>query len=463
MLYTWKSGAAQHPEDTVLQFFTDFIKKSGVLSLSGNDLKVVAQTVPDMSVQVTAGRGYIKGSGNAYPIRQPTGDVINVPIQSNSSGYSRIDTVVSYIDVSATPNNPASNVAKAVAVQGTPAASPSAPDDTAILAAIGSSNPFDRYANVQVDSGVTSIVSGKITDVRSIVGFLSDLNSLNNQGSYAEDVGSTDAYAVTLLSVPTVYVNGMELKFKANTTNTGPATINVNGLGAKTIKKSVSADLEDGDIKSGQIISVAYDGTNFQMLSTTADEGVTTLVDASSVNIDSLLSKNFVWTLGAAGRILTFSNLKNGRPIYLETIQDATGGRTIGTFPSIPFTFVTGDVDTTNDRITVNKNIKTGTPIIFSSTGAVPTGLTAGTVYYAINYSSIIISVATSLANAQAGTKVDLTAVGSGTHTVACQIRWGGGSSPSFSTGKYIIDSFLFLPMDIANGDLRGYATGDSI
>ena len=83
---------------------------------------------------------------------------------------------------------------------------------------------------------------------------------------YAEDAGASDAYAITAGSA-VAYANGDMYAFKANTTNTGAATLNVNGLGAKTIKKNKDQDLHDGEIKAGQIVIVQYDGTNFQMQS----------------------------------------------------------------------------------------------------------------------------------------------------------------------------------------------------
>lgn len=87
---------------------------------------------------------------------------------------------------------------------------------------------------------------------------------------YAADAGSTDDYAVTLAPVPTAYFTGMTVKFKANTANTGASTLNVNSLGAKTIKKNYNSDLATGDILANQLVSVIYDGTNFQMLSPSA-------------------------------------------------------------------------------------------------------------------------------------------------------------------------------------------------
>jgi hypothetical protein len=85
---------------------------------------------------------------------------------------------------------------------------------------------------------------------------------------YAADAGGDDTYAVTLSPVPAAYYAGMEVNFKPTTANTGACTLDVNGLGAKTIKKSVSSDLATGDILAGQLVKVIYDGTNFQLVNT---------------------------------------------------------------------------------------------------------------------------------------------------------------------------------------------------
>ena len=90
---------------------------------------------------------------------------------------------------------------------------------------------------------------------------------IKNEQWYAADGGANDSYAVTLTPAPSAYTAGMIVNFKANTANTGSATINVNSLGAKTIKKNYNSDLADNDIKAGQLVSVIYDGTNFQLLS----------------------------------------------------------------------------------------------------------------------------------------------------------------------------------------------------
>lgn len=85
--------------------------------------------------------------------------------------------------------------------------------------------------------------------------------------AYAVDSVGTDSYAISPSPSITAYAAGQIFTFKAGTANTGAATLNVSGLGAKTIKKAVISDLDTGDILVNQIVQVEYDGTNMQMAS----------------------------------------------------------------------------------------------------------------------------------------------------------------------------------------------------
>lgn len=91
--------------------------------------------------------------------------------------------------------------------------------------------------------------------------------------NYASDTGTANAYVVTLSPVPGAYTAGMLVQFKASNANTTTSTVNVNGLGVKTIKKLGGAtDLASGDIASGMIVELEYDGTNFLMLNPVANQ-----------------------------------------------------------------------------------------------------------------------------------------------------------------------------------------------
>lgn len=94
--------------------------------------------------------------------------------------------------------------------------------------------------------------------------------------------GSSNAYVYTPVntSYPTTLVQGEVYTFKVNFANTGAATLNINSLGATNIfKKGISGvvALTGGEIQSGDLVSVAYDGAQFQMLSRDSGIGVNTL------------------------------------------------------------------------------------------------------------------------------------------------------------------------------------------
>lgn len=100
--------------------------------------------------------------------------------------------------------------------------------------------------------------------------FAASLYGQYSPANYCADAGASDTYACNLAPSPVAYVTGTTYFFKANTANTGAATINFNSLGAKTIVKvagGVTTTLADNDIRVGQIVELSYDGTNMQMQS----------------------------------------------------------------------------------------------------------------------------------------------------------------------------------------------------
>lgn len=77
--------------------------------------------------------------------------------------------------------------------------------------------------------------------------------------------GSANAYTLTYSVAPAAYYTGQAFGFITNFAVTGSATVNVNALGAKTIKKlvaGVKTNLASGDISSGDFVQIVYDGTD---------------------------------------------------------------------------------------------------------------------------------------------------------------------------------------------------------
>ena len=112
--------------------------------------------------------------------------------------------------------------------------------------------------------GMTKLSSAPVSAVNPIAVGDTDIRV---PVAYSVDAAGSDTYVITPSPAITAYAAGQEFSFKAGTANTGACTINVSGLGAKTIKKNVSSDLETGDILLNQIVTLKYDGTNMQMVS----------------------------------------------------------------------------------------------------------------------------------------------------------------------------------------------------
>ncbi len=128
-----------------------------------------------------------------------------------------------------------------------------------------------------------------------------------NSFSAATAGGTADALTLTLTPAPASYTSNMSVSFKAASTNTGAATLNVNGLGATNLRKSSGGSivaLSAGDIVSGAFYTAYYDGTNFVLegagggvASVTGSGGITVSPTTGSPNVS--LNTNNAMGVGA--------------------------------------------------------------------------------------------------------------------------------------------------------------------
>jgi hypothetical protein len=92
------------------------------------------------------------------------------------------------------------------------------------------------------------------------------VNSIKDTGiPYAVAAGTSTAYTATLASSISTLASGTSLHFLVPTTNASSVTLNVNSLGAKSITKLGTKSLASGDLITGQVAEVIYDGTEFQL------------------------------------------------------------------------------------------------------------------------------------------------------------------------------------------------------
>lgn len=120
----------------------------------------------------------------------------------------------------------------------------------------------------EIASGQVAVLIYDGTNFQLINPNLVVLKTAIQNNSYCWTTSSTAAntYTATLSPVPLAYTTGMEVTCKFTNANTGAATLNLNSLGAKTIKLQNGNDLFAGDIAANYIAELTYDGTNFVLM-----------------------------------------------------------------------------------------------------------------------------------------------------------------------------------------------------
>jgi hypothetical protein len=91
--------------------------------------------------------------------------------------------------------------------------------------------------------------------------------AVGNGGRYSATVGGTaDAIALTPSPALASYVTGEAITFIVASANTGAVTVNVSGLGAKSVTKTGTVAMASGELVAGQLVTLRYDGTRYQLV-----------------------------------------------------------------------------------------------------------------------------------------------------------------------------------------------------
>lgn len=114
------------------------------------------------------------------------------------------------------------------------------------------------YPDPAIFTGGGTSTSDYFTHIKSYV----DQSGAN---IYVGSTTGTNTYVASLTPAITAYAAGQAFNVIFTIANSGAATININGLGAKSLVKQVSTALATGDLLAGRIYSIEYDGTNFQV------------------------------------------------------------------------------------------------------------------------------------------------------------------------------------------------------
>lgn len=151
----------------------------------------------------------------------------------------------------------------------------------------------------------------------------SELYAASGGGVYLTGVAGTNTITGSLTGY-SAYFAGSTVAFVASGANTGAATLNINGLGAKSITKQGSTALSQGDIKAGQIVMATYDGTRFQLIPSKINQIVSvtdfgavgdgTTDDSAAINAAIASNRNIYFPAGtyliaSSVRVVSKSNV----------------------------------------------------------------------------------------------------------------------------------------------------------
>ena len=143
-------------------------------------------------------------------------------------------------------------------------------------------------------SAVVALTLAKDTDINDLAdateaafALIPDEDQLaRGTTNYVTAAGAGNAYTVSMPTTLGAYVDGYELVMKANHTNTGAATIDIDGLGAKSLRRQNGEALAAGDIQADKIVPFRYNATSgyfeMQMITTGNMADVATVAGISA-------------------------------------------------------------------------------------------------------------------------------------------------------------------------------------
>lgn len=142
---------------------------------------------------------------------------------------------------------------------------------------------------------------------------------------YVVDTGTANVIVITPSPAITAYTTGQQFSLKmANTITSPTVSLNVSGLGAKSVIRNSLTSPVVGDLISGQIVVLEYDGTNFQITSPLADIVAPT---GTPVQGDVLYNTGTSWVRLAAGTtpfVLTTGGA-GGNPTWAANFSTTRG------------------------------------------------------------------------------------------------------------------------------------------
>jgi hypothetical protein len=205
--------------------------------------------------------------------------------------------------------------------------------------------------------------------------------------SHLTGVAGVDTITATATPAITAYAAGNKFTFVAAGANTGAVTLNVNGVGAKAVTKSGLGALSAGDIAASSVVSVIYDGTQFQLVaasSTSIQTQTSTFYTTGGTStaytltpspaLASLITGHRFSVVFNATAGATPTLAISGLTAKLLKVYDSTGAKVAASATSITANLISDVIYDGTDYIVLNP---AGTIVTYASNAEYVTGAEA--------------------------------------------------------------------------------------
>lgn len=231
---------------------------------------------------------------------------------------------------------------------------------------------FGQVSDATIKTNTNTYIRNTSTVTRSNHALINDQLTDSKSGRVqAISLSGTDTYTVTI-SWATSYQTGLNFLATFVNANTGSATLNINGLGAKTFKKfsgGSKANLASGDISAGQIYQIVYDGTDFQVSIPSGGGGGSGTVTSVSVATANGFSGSVANATTTPAITLTLQNATTAQSGQLTSTDWNTFNNKVSTTRTISTTSpITGGGDLSANRTIAINQATTSTDGYLSST-----------------------------------------------------------------------------------------------
>ncbi|MBV8061059.1 MAG: hypothetical protein JO253_05995 [Alphaproteobacteria bacterium] len=300
---------------------------------------------------------------------------------------------------------------------------------------------FTQFKNTSTGAVTLSATSGSVEGAATYIMAPGEGVMAYSDGSNFYLLGreiSTYEYKQTFLASTT---SGASINIPSGAAPTSPSNGDIWNSGAALFVQESGVSQQIAVLNLSQTYSKAQAGAYYA------------LTDAATIAWDMSQGNNYSVTLGGNRTLGVPTNATVGTACQIDVRQDGTGSRTLayswpyvfpgGTAPTLSTAKYAHDCLLTN--VTVSQSatvtitiaspgvvtytahgIPTGVKIQLTTTGSLPTGLSASTTYFWISTGTNTGNLATTLANAQAGTAINTSGSQSGVHTLqALEVQVG--------------------------------------